>query len=157
MSCKLERDLNSRMEFDHVVQVLGNGSIVDRDDLYAPECSDDGEGGIDFAGAKEWEALNGYSGQDSYAGPIMHPSEFIGGALERDILGEPGVYVAVVVTDLDAEGGVDDAAGWAVLRYSAPLCPDCGRPITQQRSGWWTHDGLPNGCWRLSLDGPHPD
>lgn len=33
-------------------------------------------------------------------------------------------------------------------------CPDCGRPITLLRSGWWTHEGLPDGCWRMSLDGP---
>lgn len=37
-------------------------------------------------------------------------------------------------------------------------CPDCGRPITLLPSGWWSHDGLSNGCWRLSMDGPtaHP-
>lgn len=34
------------------------------------------------------------------------------------------------------------------------VCPDCGRPITPLPSGWWTHDGMPNGCWRLSMDGP---
>lgn len=33
-------------------------------------------------------------------------------------------------------------------------CPECGEPIEQRPSGWWAHVGLPNGCWRLSLDGP---
>lgn len=38
------------------------------------------------------------------------------------------------------------------------VCPDCGRPITLRPSGWWAHDGMPNGCWRLSMDGPgEPD
>lgn len=33
-------------------------------------------------------------------------------------------------------------------------CPDCGRPITLQLTGWWTHDGLSGDCWRQSMDGP---
>lgn len=33
-------------------------------------------------------------------------------------------------------------------------CPDCGEPIEQHPSGWWSHVGLPHGCWRVSLDGP---
>lgn len=37
------------------------------------------------------------------------------------------------------------------------ICPDCGEPITLNKSGWWSHDGMPNGCWRLSLDGPNND
>lgn len=36
-------------------------------------------------------------------------------------------------------------------------CPDCGEPIVLHPTGWWSHDGLPNGCWRLSLDGPTLD
>jgi hypothetical protein len=106
--------LNDIMEFDHVIEVLEDGSIVDRNDIYAPESFDDGHGKIDFAGATGWYALNGYSGQDRYAGPIMHPSEYIGGHLADDILASPGVYVAVVVTDLDDE---ENPSGWAVLRY----------------------------------------
>jgi hypothetical protein len=44
------------------------------------------------------------------------------------------------------------------LRVALPagLCPDCGEPITLQRSGWWTHDGLSGDCWRWSMDGPPP-
>lgn len=37
----------------------------------------------------------------------------------------------------------------------AGICPDCGKPITLQLSGWWTHDGLPGDCWRQSMDGPN--
>lgn len=35
-------------------------------------------------------------------------------------------------------------------------CPDCGRPITLQPSGWWAHDHAvnPEDCWRVSMDGP---
>jgi hypothetical protein len=113
-------DLNDVMQFDHVIEVREDGSIVDRDDLSAPECYADGVG-IDYAGARGWEALNGYSGQSGYAGPIMHPSEYIGGRLADDIIATPGVYVAVVVNDLDAlaDDGDGEPAGWAVLRYDA--------------------------------------
>ncbi len=108
-------DLNDAMEFDHVVQVHDDGSVTDRRDLYAPECYGEPDGTINFAGAKGWHALNGYSGQDRYAGPIMHPSEYIGGRMADDILSTPGTYVAVVVTDLDDDEG--EPYGWAVLRY----------------------------------------
>lgn len=45
-----------------------------------------------------------------------------------------------------------DATPGEVVERQA--CPDCGRPISLERSGWWTHDGMPGECWRLSLDGP---
>jgi len=48
--------------------------------------------------------MDGYSGQ-------WGPSELIGGGLERDILGEPGTYVAVVVQTPDGESDI-----WAVAR-----------------------------------------
>jgi hypothetical protein len=131
--------LNDTMEFDHVIEVRADGEIIDRNDIYAPETywSDDVKGNIDFAGDTRWTALNGYSGQDRYSGPVMHSSEFIGGRMETDIIGEPGIYVAVVITDLDDD---ENPAGWAVLRLDAPEdtsedactdhdldeCPDCG-------------------------------
>lgn len=110
-------DLNDVMSFDHVVEVHADGTVTDRPDIYAPESFDDDRGGIDFAGDKRWTALDGYSGQQSYSGPIMHPSEYIGGSLADDILSEPGVYVAVVVTDLSSEDA--EPSGWAVLRMDA--------------------------------------
>lgn len=136
------QDLNDTMEFDHVVEVRADGSIVDRDDIYAPECFDDGSGGIDFAGAQGWTALDGYSGQDRYSGPIMHASEYVGGRLADDILSEPGVYVVVVITDLD---DLEEPSGWAVLRldgsedtsedsctdHGYEVCPDCGNAGTK--------------------------
>lgn len=105
-------DLNDLMEFEHVIEVTADGSVIDRGDLYAPECYDDA-GDINFAGAKGWTALNGYSGQYRYAGPTMHASEFIGGRMADDIATTPGIYAAVIVTDLDS----DEPSGWAVLRY----------------------------------------
>lgn len=152
-------DLNTIMEMDHPVWVDHDGRVRDvAFPVYAPECFDDGEGGIDTCGDTDWTALTGYSGQDRYSGPIMHPSEYIGGALAEDILAEPGVYVAVVVDDPDTG---EEPSGWAVMRYcGAELCPDCGRPIERTDSGGlWRHRDMvnPPNCWRLSLDGPYVD
>jgi len=96
-------DLNDRMEFDCVIEVLADGTVVDRHDVWEPELHDgEVEGG--------WRLLNGFSGQDGYSGPIMHQSEFIGGWMERHILANPGIYVALVDYPLDDS----EPDGWAV-------------------------------------------
>lgn len=110
-----KRPLNEVMEFEHVIEVLDDGLIIDRPDLHAPELYD-GELGDD-----KWTLMNGYSGQDRYSGPVMHNSEFIGGGMERDIRSEPGVYVALVCTWLDTEDEDeqdDNVEGWAVARLN---------------------------------------
>lgn len=98
------RPLNEIMEFDHVIEVHPDGKITERPDVYAPELHD---GELLDDG---WGLLNGFSGQDRYAGPIMHPSEFIGGGMERFIRENPGVYVALV----DYPGDETEPDGWAV-------------------------------------------
>lgn len=120
------RTLNDLMEFDHVIVVHEDGSITDAPrDIYAPESMFDEDIHPDpvafpaFVNPDGWEFLSGYSGQDRYAGPIMHRSEYIGGGLETAIRETPGTYVAVVVNsypDDDDENGEIDADGWAVLR-----------------------------------------
>jgi len=106
--------LNDVMEFDHVIQVHPDGTVTEPD-IYAPELHD---GEV----SPGWSLLNGYSGQYGYSGPIMHPSEFIGGGMARDILAEPGIYVALVAyrtpEDTDDESGDsgDDVDGWAVAQ-----------------------------------------
>lgn len=110
----MSSDLNERMDFDHVIEVHSDGSITDRNDLYAPECYGNEGGGIEYGGATGWTPLDGYSGQERYSGPIMHESESIGGRMERDIRQTPGIYVTVEVTDLDDQ---EHPYGWAVLRY----------------------------------------
>lgn len=124
------RSLNDIMEFDHVIEVTEAGDIIDRPDLYAPELWD-GE-----LNTEKWTLLNGYSRQDRYAGPIMHPSEYIGGGMERDIRETPGVYVALV-------------------SYHTPYkreCPQCGGEHLQEPEGYrlwlclscrWAFDELP--------------
>lgn len=50
-----------------------------------------------------------------------------------------------------------DHLGTYLLNRPEPVCPDCARPISLNPSGWWSHDGMPDGCWRLSMDGPDSD
>lgn len=90
--------LNDLMQFDHVIEVHPDGTVTEPRDTWAPEVIDsDGtlsQGGTAGTG---WSLLNGYSGQDRYAGPVMHQSECIGGVLADDILSQPGQYVALIV------------------------------------------------------------
>lgn len=116
--------LNDIMEFDHVIRVGEGGAVTPEPGVYAPEVymvvdSDGQWNGKRPLVEPGWELLNGYSGQQSYSGPVMHESEYIGGGMERDILATPGVYVAVVVytiTDSTDEDIQTEDAGWAVAR-----------------------------------------
>jgi hypothetical protein len=101
--------LNDKMDFDHVVQVLPGGQVVDAHGVYAPELYDD-----ELQGAG-WTLMDGYSGQSGYSGPIMHASEYIGGGLERDILANPGYYVTLVNNSYDDE----EPEGWAIAYKAA--------------------------------------
>lgn len=110
----MARSLAEAMDFDHVVTVAPDGTVLDGPDLLTPELFVDSDGTeIFMPGDEPWELLRGYSGQHGYSGPVNHSSEVIGGGLERDILARPGYYVAIVArTD-------DDPAGWAVAFHPA--------------------------------------
>lgn len=72
------------------------------------------------AAAQGWDLLEGYTGQYAYRGPVMHPSESIGGRMAEDILSTPGVYVAVAVDGafgLPVDAAEDLPVGWAVARW----------------------------------------
>lgn len=98
--------LSDFMEFDRVVRVEDDGTVwatgepaptVDDEDVLTPG----------------WSLVIGFSNQYSYGGPIMHPSEYIGGGLETHILDNPGDYVTVVVYDTD-DDDYTDPVGWAI-------------------------------------------
>lgn len=140
--------LNSNIEFDCPFKVLntrdGHTFIQSaHDDIYAPQVAlsvdKDGNGvgeeTIDDTTWNEpqttWEAVNGYSGQYGYSGPTMHPSEYLGGGMARDVLEDEGaVYVVTTVEchpnweiDEDDEEDVfqgqivqDNPAGWMLLK-----------------------------------------
>ena len=108
--------LNELMEFDHVVTVHDDGTVTDGpSSLYAPSLYDD------ELDDRRWSFFTtGYSGQDSYSGPIMHNSEYIGGRLASDLLASPGIYAAVLAhwTPEPYRGeDYDDVEGWAIVRY----------------------------------------
>jgi hypothetical protein len=122
----MTRELNDKMEIDHVIRVDVNGEVSDTTGIYAPSLLD---GELD---GSEWSFFSaGYSGQYSYSGPIMHDSEYIGGGLEFDILSTPGVYAAVASyysADPDGNECGDDeelyGEGWAVVRLDDEHDPD---------------------------------
>lgn len=99
-------NLNERMEFDHVIEILDDGSVIDRNDLHAPEFHESEIYDTD------WSIYGEY-----------HDSEFIGGGLERTLLERPGVYVCVVNywdNDDDEFKEVEPTIleGWAILEYN---------------------------------------
>ena len=118
-------NLSSVMEFDHVIAVSDSGTVTDASGVYAPELeqeyvwttdiwSCDGEPTV----SDGWTLLTGYTQQYGLANSaVMHSSEYIGGALERDILSTPGYYVALVIPSAEQMGYSDDddtAPGWVV-------------------------------------------
>jgi len=108
-------NLNSVMEFDHVVYSDGKGNVTWSPNVVAPEVYwDTGTHHMDTGGVP-WSLMSGYTGQYGYNGPVMHTSEFIGGTMADDILSEPGYYVALVVEDMDDP---DNPAGWVVAHLA---------------------------------------
>lgn len=114
-------DLDAMVEFDSPFTIDESGNLTDSAE-YAPS-SYDGE--LDGNGWEYWS--HGYSGQYAYRGPIMHPSEFLGGGMARDLLAEPGTYCVIADEHLHSEDcdceeteGQDDAMpnGWAVVKRS---------------------------------------
>jgi hypothetical protein len=98
------------MEFDHIIQVYRDGTVTNApSDISPPEVMDDEV-------QTPWRLLTGYTGQYGYRGPTMHPSEYIGGRLERDILATPGYYVALLSysADDDAVDADIEPDGWVV-------------------------------------------
>lgn len=131
----MERSLNDIMEFDHVIKVNKDLTIdestTDVNPYFELYCYLVDVETWEWSGDEElisslpagWTLLSGFTGQYSYNGPVMHPSEFIGGGLERHIRETPGYYVALVVEsdcgykmdNCDPESGCDcEPAGWAV-------------------------------------------
>jgi len=116
-------ELNKAMEFDCPVEVLPGGIVVEGPrDVYAPELYD-GE-----LQSMRWELLCGYSMQDRYTGPIMHPSEQLAGGMAQDILDTPGIYVALVShrTELDPCDVPEDHPVVPVYLDEVPTATTCG-------------------------------
>lgn len=113
-------------ELDHVLTVHPGGRVEEARGLHTDELGfigtdEDGQildehedGWVRDLNERGWEPVTGCSGQYGYAGPIMHPSEFLGGSMAERLAMTPGTY-AVVMVEAD-EDGERDACGWALLR-----------------------------------------
>lgn len=109
-------------DFDHAFTLTRTGDIdwalTEPEGVWAPSAMVDGQdGGVEFDGSG-WETItDGMSGQYSYNGPIMHPSEYIGRRIGEELLrlaeDGPVTFVAVVV---ESRGDDEEAAGWTVVR-----------------------------------------
>lgn len=126
------RSLNDIMGIDHVIRVKG-GEITESDsgvwphDVYAPEVriGTDADGQILAVHERimredlqrlGWDVENGWSAQWLYHGPIMHSSEYIGGALADYIRETDGYWVAVAAEVYPYDGEEDpEPAGWLLL------------------------------------------
>ncbi|MGO1566437.1 MAG: hypothetical protein ACTHXC_00305 [Brachybacterium sp.] len=93
--------LDSIMEFDHVIRVNEDGSVHDDLELFAPDLHDIEGGAWEISAREPWRLVHGKSNQQGYSGPLMHASEYIGERWAREILSEPGYYVAVVAYPID--------------------------------------------------------
>jgi hypothetical protein len=128
--------LNQVMEIDHPVRVNEDGTVTGRGiQVYAPESNVETtyDGSVlkehedrwtESVRSQGWESARGWSGQDRYAGPFMHPSEYIGGSLAEYILATPGVWVAVVVECLRGDPDPDSMA-----------CVYCGALLNESDTG----------------------
>lgn len=113
--------LNGLVEFDSPFEVTADGEVVTPlSGVYAPsvyQYSDEdgqsvGDPEIDGEG---WDFVDGYSGQSGYSGPVMHPSEYLGGGMARDVLAEPGIYAVTEVVDPEDEDP-GDPIGWVLVK-----------------------------------------
>lgn len=110
-------NLNYVMSFDHVIRVNEDGTVSDVEESYYFDVrtykGDDEVWTTEYVLPEGWTVMNGYSGQQGYAGPDMHQSEYISGGMARDILATPGLYVALTV-EADCgytEDGCDEESG----------------------------------------------
>lgn len=104
-------NLTNAIEFDYVFRVNEDSTITFMEDMYAPGVYED-ESDVIIEDST-WEVLSGYTQQYGYHGPVMHPSEQLGGRLARDILDNPAYYAIVEVYDMGTSG--EDVIGWVVV------------------------------------------
>jgi hypothetical protein len=100
------------VEFYIPFRVSDDGNVTDVRGYVSPDVYVDSEG-IPVH-SDDWSTVDGYSHQYGYAGPIMHSSEYLGGAMAREVLATPGVYVLAECLPDDEDGTPD---GWVLLRF----------------------------------------
>lgn len=163
-------NLNDLMQIDHVIRVKGGAIFDDVKGVWAPELrigtDVDGISILDMheRHASEdltrcgWDVQSGWSRQNSgrYNGIIMHPSEYVGGALADHIRETDGYWTVILAQTWPTDEDDDpEPAGWLLLHrefntaqyvMTAGGWPDKGA-ITHRIRGERKYDG-PNvtGC-----------
>ena len=95
--------LSEAMDFDHVIEVMPDGTWRDASGLYAPDAVD-----VDSMATtlEDWQLpLSGFTGQYGYTGPWLHDSEQIEGGVEMYVLAHPGYWVAIYASHTCEECG----------------------------------------------------
>lgn len=115
---KFREALEKALEFDNVIEILDDGTFIERPDLYAPELYNDN---IESDHWKFWSY--GRTNQYGYNGPMLHNSETWSLSMLHDLERSPGIYVCVYGTydndDLEfIEVEPTIIEGWCVLEYS---------------------------------------
>lgn len=104
--------LDNSIEFDTAFIVLPDGEYAETGE-YVPSVYNDSETDV-YVESSQWEALTGYTGQHGYSGAVLHPSEYFGGGLLKDVSEDiGGEYALTVVYGLEDDS---DIIGWCVLR-----------------------------------------
>lgn len=141
------QDVNHVVDFDSPFFVIpnedGTGAVLltdgDRPQTatpHAPRVTVHPADGSVLMDAPGWLPVDGYSGQHGYDGPIMHPSELLGGGIARDLLaGVMGSgWFAVVAVFSET---CDDFAAYGECGVSNPPADgDAPHECTDEPAGW---------------------
>lgn len=110
----MSHHLDSLLSESNVIRVNEDGTVSDVEpNVYGPDVyvtyDDDGKEHVTCEG--NWDMERGWTQQYLYNGPMMHPSEYVGGKIADHILETPGLWCVVVPYDLDSG---DLAEGWVL-------------------------------------------
>lgn len=105
----------NRLSMDSVF-CIDDGVVVDAPvEVYTPDVVNDDVN--DVVVDSGWSTIRGFTGQDSYNGSVMHPSEHVGSGIAEHLAEDydPGTVFAIVeVRDNDGSYPEGDAIGWAI-------------------------------------------
>ena len=112
------------ISFDVPFTIDRNAEVrVRRDSLYVPEVAHDPTSDV-MVTDDDWTPLTGLTGQWSYSGAVMHPSEYVGPGVVLAMLEHiatpegTATFALTEVRDEDLSLPEGDAIGWAILHYA---------------------------------------